>query len=1306
VSREALSIVGTVAGSIIGLAAGAPALGAQIGFLAGGVIGGAAFPEKTFIEGPRLSDLDFQSSAYGLPIAAVFGTKRLAGNVIWATQIKETRKETRIESAGGKGGGSGQVAVSFTYSVDMAVAICEGPIVGIRKVWADTKLVYNSSTGASVGEQIASLIQLRLEIEGGSTQILNTFAPGAIGSALIYKGTETQDPDPTIETDKGVGDVPAYRGLAYIVFDELQLANFGNRIPNFTFEAVFSGSSSFAAIGAVDLPDVPAKADGDGFTSNFCLWGMDDNGESLFYATTFLANQYLGTRSMTGRVSGLNIFPIPRPAPPFGPLPSDNILRDTLTSQAGAKFHSDEPALIAFNISIAGEAQNGWMYLYNKARWIKIDGNHRNPSTGGDQNVSITAIAKRAGEILVSDFARCSVFSSDGAFQFQFPQHPTTFAAGCNDVGISDNFFWVELGQSRIERWTKSGVQDLVIDVQSLSGIGVAIDVHDDNLIFHATQATSGQLEVFRIEIINGSPVITSVTGGQINILRSYNQFNLTLTFFVKGSLIVYGGSVGNAFVSPGSSITYIGPTLTSNSIPLSDVVTTICTKSGLKTSDIDVTALASDNVSGYALVRDLNARESLAPLQRAFHFDGVESDGKIKFVKRGGSSIETIPETQLAARAIGEGIPDLVTTIRVSEKELPSTVEVGYSNPAMDHQNGMQRATRLITKSESVEDIELAISMTDDDARQIADIALYEAWLGRSSREIKISRRYLFLDPTDVVTVTTASGTFTIRIEEMTFGEPGVLILRGLDDAGAVFSSTVTGGTADPRKTPPGLIGSTYLRLLDLPLLRDVDNGPGFYAVARGFSTVWPGCVLFRSPDGGESFSEMMTMLNATPAGEAVSILASGPTTVFDEVNTVLVSLIGGTLTSDTEINVLNGANACAIGSEVLQFKTATINAEGFFVLSGLLRARRGTEQHIGTHAVGDVFVLLQSSTLERALGTLADLNIERIFKAPTIGQSLFAADQSAFTNTGVGLKPLSPVHIKSIRNVPATDDITISWVRRTRIGPEWRDFVDVPLGELTESYSIDIFDNGTVVRTLTSTSGSVVYTAAQNATDFLSVQTSVHVKVYQISADVGRGFPGDAPAVFEATAIAPSTATPLTLLGVVPDTSPLSIIVPPVASLSIVGLVPVLNRIIVPVGSLAITGNVPALNRPVIPAGSLAIVGAPPEQALRNFMPVGSLTLTGAAPTVIGLRVDILVPGGSLTVLGAVPITKGDGEIIVPQALLTFVGNTPVLNRIIVPGGSLITVGAAPQLPPFTITVPKGSLTIAGVAPGVTEP
>ena len=133
-------------------------------------------------------------------------------------------------------------------------------------------------------------------------------------------------------------------------------------------------------------------------------------------------------------------------------------------------------------------------------------------------------------------------------------------------------------------------------------------------------------------------------------------------------------------------------------------------------------------------------------------------------------------------------------------------------------------------------------------------------------------------------------------------------------------------------------------------------------------------------------------------------------------------------------------------------------------------------------------------------------------MFKAPTIGLRLEEADQITFPDNGIRLEPLSPVQITAVRDVPAADDITFSWVRRGRVGAEWRDLVEIPLGEATESYELDVFDNGTVLRTLVSISESVVYTSAQQTTDFGSPQASVHVKIYQLSADVGRGFPGDA--------------------------------------------------------------------------------------------------------------------------------------------------------------------------------------------------
>jgi hypothetical protein len=101
--------------------------------------------------------------------------------------------------------------------------------------------------------------------------------------------------------------------------------------------------------------------------------------------------------------------------------------------------------------------------------------------------------------------------------------------------------------------------------------------------------------------------------------------------------------------------------------------------------------------------------------------------------------------------------------------------------------------------------------------------------------------------------------------------------------------------------------------------------------------------------------------------------------------------------------------------------------------------------------------------------------------------------------------------VHIEGSRS--GGGDLTITWVRRTRYSGEWRDLVDVPLNEASEAYEVDVLDGpGQVVRTLISSSPSITYSAADQATDFGALQSAIDVAVYQLSAVVGRGFAGRA--------------------------------------------------------------------------------------------------------------------------------------------------------------------------------------------------
>jgi hypothetical protein len=110
-------------------------------------------------------------------------------------------------------------------------------------------------------------------------------------------------------------------------------------------------------------------------------------------------------------------------------------------------------------------------------------------------------------------------------------------------------------------------------------------------------------------------------------------------------------------------------------------------------------------------------------------------------------------------------------------------------------------------------------------------------------------------------------------------------------------------------------------------------------------------------------------------------------------------------------------------------------------------------------------------------------------------------------FTYAGLGLRPLSPVHIKGVRDA---GDIRISWIRRTRIGGDNWEVAEVPLGEDVESYEIDVLDAHDVVkRTIAASSPSVIYAAADQIADFGSVQSAVSICVYQTNMRFGRGAP-----------------------------------------------------------------------------------------------------------------------------------------------------------------------------------------------------
>jgi hypothetical protein len=86
----------------------------------------------------------------------------------------------------------------------------------------------------------------------------------------------------------------------------------------------------------------------------------------------------------------------------------------------------------------------------------------------------------------------------------------------------------------------------------------------------------------------------------------------------------------------------------------------------------------------------------------------------------------------------------------------------------------------------------------------------------------------------------------------------------------------------------------------------------------------------------------------------------------------------------------------------------------------------------------------------------------------------------------------------------------VTFTWVRRARFDADsW--VGEIPLGEDSEQYLVDILSGTTVVRTLSATAPTALYAAADEIADFGTAQASLRVRVVQMSTTVGRGLPAE---------------------------------------------------------------------------------------------------------------------------------------------------------------------------------------------------
>jgi hypothetical protein len=1067
-SRDVAIVIGTVVGGYFG----EPGLGYAIGSL----VGNAYDPVQIGKQGPRLNDLKVQVSDYGKMVPKLYGASRFAGNVIWSTDIIETQ---HTETSGGKGGGPEVTSTTYTYSQSFAVALCEGEVSGVGKIWANGKLIYNMGVDASFETIMASR---------------------AIASGIrFYPGSETQTADSLVEVYIGAGNTPAYRGTAYVVFENMQLANYGNRTPNMEFELIESGTFT-----------IPYFTSTDNITGGAAHCEITETDSGYWWTTN-------GTLFNPANGIGLSSY--------------DFTIQRKISAASGESLHARLPFLYSgTSQSLGFGASQATVYF------VKDNGLSHTTLEYITDSTPVPIFSEVLGT--PGDFIYAQ-FIVDDQGVFSVVRGAPTYETGHAGVITSTGEIWFftasgsSIGKIYIYRRYDRQILREISGLNVYSGVDVALAFEFDGSVYYVNP-TNGALSTYAINMTTGA--ITNLgkpTGfsdwgaaayysGKLyfsysghlkvyDLLTQALETNITLPFsaildamIIDSRGVLVGRSGGNFY-----SALIFETVIAGNSVSLSSAVSNICTRADLTAAQIDVTQL-TDTVTGYVVQRS-TARAQIEQLMQAFYFDAVESDGKVKFVKRGGAATLTISEDDVAAHLAGGQFPDNLTIERKQELELPVEINVQYMDIDTAYQVSSQRSQRLITDSSNKLALNFAISMDGSKAKQVSDVLMYDSWTARTSFSMQNGWKYSYLEPTDVVGVVKGALTYNVRLVDEDAAS-GVYARNAVLDDASVYTQSATAAPPLSPTTTVDAIAIINLMLLDIPLLRDQDDAVGFYAAACKYSGSWTGEQTFKSNDGGTSWTQSgRAILNEATIGSASTALGNFlGGNIFDELNSVTVAMINGTLSGTTELAVLNGANVILIGNEVLQFKNAALVSTGVYTLAGLLRGRRGTEWAMSTHAVGDRVVLLSTTTTYLFESSSAEYNLARQYRGVALGGFLDDASSISFTNTGVAQECYSPVLLGGGRD--AANNLRLTWTRRTRIGGAWNNYADVPLGEAAEAYVVEIYSSSaytTLLRTISGiTTQNTTYTAAQQTTDGLTPGNTVYWIVYQVSATVGNGY------------------------------------------------------------------------------------------------------------------------------------------------------------------------------------------------------
>ncbi|QGH74829.1 hypothetical protein MAL1_00082 [Bacteriophage DSS3_MAL1] len=709
----------------------------------------------------------------------------------------------------------------------------------------------------------------------------------------------------------------------------------------------------------------------------------------------------------------------------------------------------------------------------------------------------------------------------------------TAISAMIRNPGTDEVFLLVSLsnGQSGIIEFTEN------LDKGYHQSIPAAAPAPDSGLsrsdVTNGTLAFADGTDIIEIAMIDGSHKVYSdiLSNSASNKAQAYFAEIAGLFLWEGGQPRIYTvGTIGGSSRDHDIAAT------------LPEVIRSICDRAGMASDEFDVSGVSDHPVRGYTIARQSSGRQALENLMQAFFVDGIETDWKVVFKDRSTDSVRTIDEDELGEVSSPTGKVNWLES-RTPEYELPAEINLNFSDPVRDYQTSTAHKRRIANPipsmySHTVKNVELPLVMKEHEAQSTAERLLYLSWMSRDSAKSVLNWTHADLDPGDVITVRFKDGRIvTDRVAKATLGanfEIETETVRSGDPVYDPAPQTIIPTGSIPTVNSPIPVSSEMF-VFDIPLLFDYHETGR--AVARHYTAVgsesdnWTSATIFKSIDGASYLAGDTVALDVT-WGSVLGTLQRPRalwTTDRDNKLRIAVAKDKGNLVSVTREEILNGANRALVYNrdtgigEIIQFQNVSIEDNGAtFVLSDLTRGCRGTEYAADKHTAGEVFILLNETDIQVSTTELELLGSTAYFKAVSAGQIITGVSPQSRRFVGRSLMPYAP---SRVRRADSGGDLVISWNRRTRVGGGWdmlNNIETVPLSEDFESYELyllpsvaNALDNFSPTdptsylekRGVNATSST--FTAAELSAHGLTLDDDIYVCVYQLSGQVGRGFP-----------------------------------------------------------------------------------------------------------------------------------------------------------------------------------------------------